>query len=461
MLKFFASVRWRLVMGLLGVLLVASTLAVAQTRIVRTEATRATPGSPAMRDLSATPMPPDATVSMHWPDVLEAWGFPSDAMALRHHLAGVWVRQLQGQVAVPAPTVGEGVEEGRLAMARQPQPATPEVWRQVVQRSLRFQRAERSPPIPGEIESLSVQLEEVLPGVWLHHQADGRVRGVFMWGWLTSQVTVPLTLGPFDLVALPQATGVPPRWHCELPRGASPLALMPGTSQAWLCRSATAGPWPAGHPRAEDLLAGEVAREWRVEALDFDRPQAYASLVTTLGWRNQDQAQAFLRRHGSCEQLGRCVGVSVSSQDARVAGVPAPRLEQAHGSAALRRLAERALPWLMLLGAFLVYALVAHALSNRMAAVLLWVGSMAWAVVLVRQLWGMNWADSWGGLLVIPATGMLLVGPFVVTGLAYGGYELCVDPEARRNASRAFWGAMLLLAGVLLVRLVSVLTGLD
>ncbi|WP_460509610.1 hypothetical protein [Hydrogenophaga soli] len=119
------------------------------------------------------------------------------------------------------------------------------------------------------------------------------------------------------------------------------------------------------------------------------------------------------------------------------------------------------LPWLMLLGGFVVYALVARGLSNRVAAVLLWAGGMVWAVMLVRQLWGMNWADSWGGLVVIPATGMLLVGPFVVAGLAYGGYELCVNPEARRNASRAFWGFMLLLAGVLLVRLVSLLTGVD
>lgn len=462
MFNFFAS-GWWLLTALLVAWFAAPTVVTAQTRVVRTEATRATADSPAMRDLNATAMPSDATASMHWPDVLDALGFPSEAMALRHHLAGVWVRQLQGQAAVAAPTVGQGVEEGALAMARQPQPASPEVWRQVVQRALRFQRDERSPPIPDEIESLRAQLVEVLPGVWAHHQADGRVRGLFMWGWLRSQVAEPLTLGPFDLLALNRRSDAPMRWHCELPRGAAPLALTPGTSQAWLCRSANSGLWSPGHPQAESLLAAEVAREWGIEALDFDRPQGYAALVTTLGWRHRDSAQAFLQRHQSCEQLGRCAvqGAGAVSQGPRVAAEPSPSHEQARGSAALRRLVDRALPWLMLLGGFGVYALVAHALSNRVAAVLLCAGGMVWAVMLIRELWGMNWADSWGGIVVIPATGMLLVAPFVVAGLAYGGYELCVNPEARRNASRAFWGFMLLLAGWLLVHLVSLLTGVD
>ena len=115
----------------------------------------------------------------------------------------------------------------------------------------------------------------------------------------------------------------------------------------------------------------------------------------------------------------------------------------------------------MLMGGGLIYAMVAHAVSNRVAAGLLWVGSMAWAAALVRDLWRINWADSWGGLVVIPATGALLVGPFLLTWVAYQAYELVVNPEARQRASRAFWGFMMLLAALLVVRLVSLLTGLD
>lgn len=418
--------------------------------------------SPALQALLASPMPTDAAASMHWPDILVQWGWAPQAQALRHHLMGVWVRQQQGETVAPAATVGQGVEAGRQALDGKP-PASRQAWQQVVDQRLRLRRAERPLPVPGEIESIAHQLTELLPGLWAHRQPDGVLRGLFMWAWLTSDAPGPMAIGPFEAAPRRAVPGLQIRWRCELPRGAQPQALNPGTQQAWLCRSQGEVQWPVGSTPAQALQAAELERAWRIDAHDLDDTTRYVPLVAVLGRTQQAQADAFVQRHATCEQQGRCVAKAAvkgpSAESARQKAVPPSTDRAAHPVAG--GWFQKLRPWLMLIVGGLIYAAVAHAASNRVAAGLLWAGCMVGAVVVVRDLWSQNWADSWGGLVVIPATGVLMVGPFLLAWGAYTAYELVVNPEARRRASRAFWGFMMLLAALLVARLVAVLTGLD
>lgn len=433
---------------------------------------RAAASSSAIRELMATPLATDPGLNMHWPGVLDELGWHAEARALRRQLLTMWIEQALDVAPGPGLTLAEGVTAGQTISADRLAQAGHRSWSQALNRHLRVHRPTRDVPLPDEIESLSPDLSPVLPGLWTHHQHDGQLRGLFMLVGVQNVGPHSTALGEFDLQPDPTVPGVALNWHCRLPRGIAPSLLLSGLSRNWLCRSQGPVGWPAGQSLAVAVQRVEAGADgssatlsgaptgWRVEAHDMVTVAGQDRLVQ---WLAQPQlAQAFLSRHATCEQRANCPEQVKAEKATRALNLA----QKAADDARKRQDEARTEVWLerlqllgMAVGAFVAYAMVARWVSNGVAAFVLWAASMVWAVTAIRALWRMNWADSWGGILVVPLTVVLAALPFALTVVAHSGYVLLVDAEARARFSRRFWSAMVLLLVFLVFKLVAQLLG--
>jgi hypothetical protein len=252
---------------------------------------RAAASSPAMRELLAIPLATDPGLSMHWPGVLDELGWHAEAQALRRHLLMAWIQQALDVAPGPGLTLAEGVAAGQAIPADRLAQGGQRSWNESLNRYLRVQRPLESVPLSEEIESLSQDLTPVLPGLWMHRQHDGQLRGLFMGVGVENVGPHSTALGEFDLQPDPTVPGVALNWHCRLPRAISPSPLLSGQTRNWLCRSQGPVVWPAGQSLAVAVQRVETGADgssatrsgaptgWRMEANDMDTVAGQDRLV--------------------------------------------------------------------------------------------------------------------------------------------------------------------------------------
>ncbi len=95
-------------------------------------------------------------------------------------------------------------------------------------------------------------------------------------------------------------------------------------------------------------------------------------------------------------------------------------------------------------GALVLYVLLAHHVSVAVASGVLWLGLAVPSAIYLRSIWTMGGTDGWGKLVAIVLSGAAIAAPFVGTLAAYTVYKLVVSARARRKA-------ILFLLGVIVV----------
>lgn len=419
----------------------------------------AAPVSPAMLELLATPLPPDPTQAMHWPGALAAWGHDREAGLLRQHLLFAWLQQLQGLATPQGLSVAQGIEAGRAYFSARLASEGGPIWQTIVRQHLRMVLPTASVPIPEEIDNLAADLTEESPGFWAHRLPDKAVRGLFLLASVHNSNAGTMALNPFDLRLGDGSRGHHMSWHCQPLRNRPLLPMVGGDRTQWLCRSNDLPVLLKDQTLAGALAQGHTQDDWRIDARDFGYESQRNRLVQVLAQPRQAELNAFLARNASCERQGNCAVAQPPKQR------QAPLVTGAQTAPASARPATPAssgawgwLVWVgVVLAAVAAYALVATYVGNLAAAMLVLVVSGYFAVTAIRQLWSANWADSWGGLIVIPLSAMLAVGPFILASLAFGVYRLVVDPAARRRASVSFWHFMIAVAVWLALHLLSLM----
>ncbi|MBU0746459.1 MAG: hypothetical protein KKG67_06640, partial [Gammaproteobacteria bacterium] len=95
-------------------------------------------------------------------------------------------------------------------------------------------------------------------------------------------------------------------------------------------------------------------------------------------------------------------------------------------------------------GALVLYGLLAHHFSVAVASGVVWVGLAIPSAIILRSIWTMGGTDGWGKLVGIVLSGAAIAAPFVGTLAAYTVYKLVVSERARRKA-------ILFLIGVIVI----------
>ena len=95
-------------------------------------------------------------------------------------------------------------------------------------------------------------------------------------------------------------------------------------------------------------------------------------------------------------------------------------------------------------GALVLYGLLAHHFSVAVASGVLWLGLAIPSAMYLHAIWTMGGTDGWGKLVAIVLSGAAIAAPFVGTLAAYTVYKLVVSARARRKA-------ILFLIGVIVV----------
>lgn len=392
----------------------------------------AAPDSPAGRALQAQTLGPDPATASSW---LSAWrqSFPGDLegyRALRRGFVDLMLRQGLGEPFAADTTLAAlraagaalpPLEQDREAQAR---------WAAVLERGLVPLRAEAG-PVPGEIESLAARLEPLAPGLWLTRHPDGRARNL-VWAQRVS-VRGAVPLAPQALQASLGAPGAGALvFDCPPERG-QPRAVRPGDTWRLLCRS-------RGEPDLRspvlkalvDALRRDGVAAVRWQSADLQREGALEDMLAAVTAVVPDRTARFAQAHLACELRGRC--------PIQVRGPTPPRAqaagdgwvrepEPAWASAPTPRQLAQALA--VLLGAFIVFCLVARTAGERVAAGLM-------LVLLVPLAW--RFGQGFGTASVLLATGSVAAALLATAAflLAYLLYDALVFNRVapRRGAGR-------------------------
>lgn len=424
-------------------------------------ASRARDDSPAWQQLLAKPLSPTQVDRFAWPRAAEALGRASEAQSLRLALLDEWLRGLEGQAPPPARNVEAAITHGKSLNADDLQARAQRVWPSVLQSRLRLEwdKDGLSVPLPAEIDALRNDLTVEGPGLWVHRSKDGKPRGLYLWLGVHNSGAVPLPLPEFTLLlsggaggpaGAASAGGPPPTappLQCAVPRYGPLAVVMPQSTHYYLCRGpeATLVSPPQGHSwlaLVDRWFSQGASLRTELPAQD----QALSRTSRLLGQLPNAAVDDFIRSSQPCEARGTCTngGNSQGAASTTKAGrhntskaEMRARTETANGNTSAHppsALVKKLLFALAVAAVLVAYGLVAHYVSTTLASVLLWVGLAIPCWQFVQSLWSANWADSWGGLVVIPATLAALAAPFVGTATAYGAYRMVVSAQARRNA---------------------------
>lgn len=433
---------------------------------------RALDGSPALQQLLAQTLLPTQLDRFAWPRAAEALGRASEAHDLQLALLDEWVLGLEGQAPPQARSIQAAITHGKGLRADDLQARAQRVWPSVLQSQVQLQWAKDGPsvPLPDEIDALRNDLTPEGPGLWIHRTKDGKPRGLYLWLGVRNSGAEPLPLPQFTLMlgsgaggALPAA----PPLQCAVPRYGPLAVVLPQNTQHYLCRAPEAT--LASPPQGLGWLA--LVDRWFAQGTTLRteipaQDQALSRTSRLLGQLPNAAVDDFIRTTQPCGARGTCPngGNSQSATSTPSADRPAKtqaevrvRTEAAKSKASAHKpspLMKRLQFALGIVGVLGLYALVAHHAGTTLASVLLWVGLAIPCGLFVRSLWSTSWADSWGGLVVIPATVAALGAPFFGTFLAHGAYRLLVSAQARRNA---FIGALTVAGVVVFVLLMNLL----
>ena len=274
--------------------------------------------------------------------------------------------------------------------------------------------------------------------MWVHRAKDGRPRGLYLWLGVRNGLGEPLPLPEFALrLGRPGQQPAAPLMQCYLPRYSTQQLIPPQSTQYYLCRAAEGG---LGLPPPGVGWLAQMDDWFRQGAfLQTELPQHDQALSRTgriLGQIDNPAVDGFIRSaqqaHSNSNSAKASAAKAAEVARSEVRAQAAARNAAAHGQQGIWR--KRLVFWGGVVGALVLYGLVAHHASVALASVLLWTGLAIPCALFVRSLWATNWADSWGGIAVIPLSVAAIGAPFVGTFAAYTGYRLLVSAEARRTA---------------------------
>lgn len=431
----------------LVICLVASGDAGAQTKA--SPAVTQADNSQQRQSLLAQQVDPADPARFAWACAAEAVGQGADAIYLRLALADDWLRALEGRPAPPASSIEAAIAQGReldpYFLERRARAVWPTILR-AQQLRADWDRDGPEVPRPPELDALGAELVQEGPGLWVRRAQDGRPRGMYLWLGMRNALAEPLPLPEFALqLGRPGMQPAAPLMQCALPRYSTRQLVLPQSSQHYLCSAVEGG---YGMPPAGVSWLAQMGH-WFSEgaALQTVIPQSDQALSRTariLVKVDNPAVDNFLRgaRESTEKQLQR------QKESAQAAASVAKKAREAKPA---RRSGDSLPLWLKRLlflggvvGALVLYGLLAHHFSVAVASGVVWVGLAIPSAIILRSIWTMGGTDGWGKLVGIVLSGAAIAAPFVGTLAAYTVYKLVVSERARRKA-------ILFLIGVIVI----------
>ena len=405
--------------------------------------------SPTRQLLLAQELIPQQPARYAWARAAEAQGQGADALYVRLALLDEWLLALEGRPAQAGRTIEVAIAHGREVDADDLQRRARRVWPSILKTQLRPQWDMDGPsaPLPSELDALGIDIAQEGPGFWVHRAKDGRPRGLYLWLGVRNGLGEPVPLPEFALrLGHPGQQTAAPLMQCYLPRYSTQQLIPPQSTQHYLCRAAEGG---FGLPPPGVSWLAQMG-EWFSQgaALQTELPQHDKALSRTgriLSQVYNPAVDDFLRgaRESTEKQQQRAQAAAAA---AATAG------KKAADAAKASRRADAPLPfWLKRLmflcgvvGALVLYGLLAHHVSVAVASGVLWLGLAIPSAIYLRAIWTMGGTEGWGKLVAIVLSGAAIVAPFAGTLAAYTVYKLVVSAQARRKA-------ILFLIGVIVV----------
>ncbi len=384
-----------------------------------------------------------------WVRAAEAVGQGADAIYLRLALVDDWLRALEGG---PAPA-GSSIEAA-IAHGRELDPSFLErraraVWPAILKaQQLRAEWDRDGPevPRPPELDALGAELVQEGPGLWVRRAQDGRPRGLYLWLGVRNGLAEPLPLPEFALqLGRPGLQPAAPLMQCALPRYSTRQLVPPQGTQHYLCSAVEGG---YGLPPAGVSWLAQMG-QWfsqgaALQTVIPQHDQALSRTARILVQVDNPAVDNFLR--GARESTEK--QQQLQQERAQAAAAAAKKAREATPA---RRSGESLPLWLKRLaflggvvGALVLYGLLAHHFSVAVASGVLWFGLAIPSAMYLYAIWSMGGTDGWGKLVAIVLSGAAIVAPFVGTLTAYTVYKLVVSARARRKA-------ILFLIGVIVV----------
>lgn len=406
-------------------------------------------GSPARQRLLAQELVPQQPARYAWMRAAEAVGPEADALHLRLALLDEWLLALEGRPAQVGRTIEVAIAHGREVDADDLQRRARAVWPSLLKAQLRPLWDMDGPdvPLPSELDALGADsIAQEGPGLWVHRAKDGRPRGVYLWLGVRNGLGEPVPLPEFALrLGRPGQQAAAPLMQCYLPRYSTRQLIPPQSTQHYLCRAGEGG---FGLPPTGVGWLAQMG-EWFSQgaSLQTELPQQDQALSRTgriLGQVDNPAVDDFLR--GARESNEKQQQLQKERAQAEAAAA-----KKAREATPARRSGESLPLWLKrvaflggVVGALVLYGLLAHHVSVAVASGLLWLGLAIPSAIYLRSIWTMGGTDGWGKLVAIVLSGAAIAAPFVGTLAAYTVYKLVVSARARRKA-------ILFLLGVLVV----------
>ncbi len=410
--------------------------------------------SPARQRLLAQQLVPQQPDRYAWARAAEAHGQGADALYLRLALLDEWLLALEGRPAQAGRTIEVAIAHGREVDADDLQRRARRVWPSVLKAQLRPQWDMDGPsaPLPSELDALGADIAQEGPGFWVHRAKDGRPRGLYLWLGVRNGLGEPVPLPEFALrLGRTDQQTAAPLMQCYLPRYSTRQLIPPQSTQHYLCRSAEGG---FGLPPPGVGWLAQMG-EWFSQgaSLQTELPQHDQALSRTariLVQVDNPAVDDFLR--GARESTEK--QQQLQQERAQAAAAAAKKAREA---APARRSGESLPLWLKRLafmggvvGALVLYGLLAHHFSVAVASGVLWVGLAIPSAMYVHAMWTTGGTDGWGKLVAIVLSGAAIATPFAGTLAAHTVYKLVVSAKARRRA-------ILILVGTIVVILINAL----
>lgn len=394
--------------------------------------------SPTRQRLLAQELVPQQPDRYAWARAAEAQGQGADALYLRLALLDEWLFALEGRPAQAGRTIEAAIAHGREVDADDLQRRARRVWPSILKAQLRPQWDMDGPsaPLPSELEALGADIAQEGPGFWAHRAKDGRPRGLYLWLGVRNGLGEPVPLPEFALrLGRPGQQTAAPLMQCYLPRYSTQQLIPPHSTQHYLCR---AGEGDFGLPPPGVGWLAQMG-EWFSQgaSLQTELPQHDQALSRTgriLSQVDNPAVDDFLR--GARESTEK--QQQLQKERAQAAAAAAKKAREATSA----RSSGESLPlWLKrvaflggVVGALVLYGLLAHHFSVAVASGVLWLGLAIPSAIYLRSIWTMGGTDGWGKLAAIIMSGAAIATPFAGTLAAYTVYKLVVSAKARRKA---------------------------
>ncbi len=439
----------RILLRVLGFVLLLCMVSASGAWAQQPASSAAQAGSPARQQLLAQELVPQQPARYAWMRAAEAQGQGADALYLRLALLDEWLLALEGRPTQVGRTIEVAIAHGREVDADDLQRRARAVWPSLLKAQLRPLWDMDGPdvPLPSELDALGADsIAPEGPGLWVHRAKDGRPRGLYLWLGVRNGLGEPVPLPEFALrLGRPGQQTAAPLMQCYLPRYSTRQLIPPQSTQHYLCRASEGG---FGLPPTGVGWLAQMG-EWFSQgaSLQTELPQHDQALSRTgriLGQVDNPAVDDFLRGAREATEKQQ----QLQKERAQAAAAAAKKAREATPA---RRSGESLPLWLKrvaflggVVGALVLYVLLAHHVSVAVASGVLWLGLAIPSAIYLRSIWTMGGTDGWGKLVAIVLSGAAIAAPFVGTLAAYTVYKLVVSARARRKA-------ILFLLGVIVV----------